>query len=251
MRCSAPPPRCAVGRFGSLDSLAPASFSPGGPSAGTELDAQMRSTQVIHLKPMKTIRFLGVWLVLCTHTHAAEAPLRCVPQPGCKVSVKGNNTVHEWRITGGDIGGWIELASGRMSGTAVIPVRSLSCTDGMTKAMHQLLKQPQCSLITFIFTNAPLTTTQTREPVQRLDARGALTVAGVTNHLAVPIDVAPLNGHRFRLKGKTTLKMSSYSIQPPLLLVSGTEGHRIRYSDEVEVSFDWVLGPKPDDAKSD
>ena len=139
-----------------------------------------------------------------------------------------------------------------MSGTAIVPVRSLIFTDGMTKSLHQLLKEPQCPLITFTFTNAPLHTTQTvRESVQRLDARGALVVAGVTNHLAIPIDVAPLTGRRFRLTGKTTLKMSSYSIQPPVLLVSGAEGHRIRYSDEVEVSFEWVLGPKPDDAKSD
>ena len=76
-------------------------------------------------------------------------------------------------------------------------------------------------------------------------------VAGVTNHLTIPIDVAPLSGHRFRLTGKTAFKMSSYSIQPPVLRVSGAEGHPIRYSDEVEVSFEWVLGPKPDDAKSD
>ena len=36
-----------------------------------------------------------------------------------------------------------------MSGTALIPVRSLIFTDGMTKSMRQLLKQPQFSLITW------------------------------------------------------------------------------------------------------
>ena len=36
-----------------------------------------------------------------------------------------------------------------MSGTALIPVRSLIFTDGMTKSMRQLLKQPQFPLITW------------------------------------------------------------------------------------------------------
>ena len=212
----------------------------------------MLSNKIANPKPMKTIQLLGVWAVMCIHTHAAEAPLRYLPQPGCKVSVKGDNSMHEWGITGGDIGGWIELGSDTMSGSAVIPVSSLKFTDGMTEKLHQLLKQSQCPLIIFTFTNAPLHATQAmRESGQRFDARGTLVIAGVTNHLTIPIDVAPRKRHQFRLTGKTTLKMSGYSIQPPVLLLSGTEGHQVRYSDEMEVSFDWVLVSKPDDAKGD
>jgi YceI-like protein len=205
---------------------------------------------------MVRILLIAACCLTATRMEAAEDMVRLFPKPGGSVSVAGKNTVHDWVVLGSDIGGWIEFAPGlfdrpdeallkrpaKVRGEVMIPVRSLRSSDGLTKSLHQLLKEATHPQIKFNFQDTRIQTIRVGgETVYRLDAQGPLVAGGATNELTVPIDVFPLGEQRYRLVGKTPLKMSDYSIQPPVLKTSGGE---VKYRDDVEVSFEWIVGPK-------
>lgn len=217
---------------------------------------------------MGKICVIAIWCLVAIHLKADER-LRLFAESGSQITVRGENTLHNWVISGSDIGGWIEFTSGVFDqvnetllkgsaaarGQVVIPVRSLRNHEGLTAWIHQLLKESVHPQITFSFQGARLKKIRTgKELLYRLNAQGALVVAGVTHDLSILIDVVPLGGQRFRLTGKTGLKISSFSIEPPVLQISSGKGSAnppIKYRDEIEVSFDWNVGPKSENAPRD
>lgn len=194
---------------------------------------------------------------------AADGIVRLFPEPGGKIRVTGENTLHSWMIRGSQIGGWIEFAPGIFDGLdqplpggpaaamgeVTIPVRSLSTSAGLTEWTQQLLKNAAHPQIAFSFQKTRFQAIPGgKETVYRLHATGPLAVAGVTNDLAIPINVFPLSKQRFRLTGKTRLKMSDHSIEPPILQ---TSAGNVKYRDDVDVSIEMIVGPKRDGAKTD
>lgn len=71
-----------------------------------------------------------------------------------------------------------------------------------------------------------------------LETQGELVVAGITNQVAMPIFVLVLGDRRFRISGETSLKMSSFQIDPP---APSMGFGLIHTADEVKVLFDWVV----------
>ncbi|HWI56121.1 MAG TPA: YceI family protein, partial [Bacillota bacterium] len=47
------------------------------------------------------------------------------------------------------------------------------------------------------------------------DAKGEMVVGGVTNTVSMPVNVTPLGDKKLRITGNTTVKMSSFKIEPP------------------------------------
>ena len=63
-------------------------------------------------------------------------------------------------------------------------------------------------------------------------------VAGVTNHIAMPINVARINAQRLKIWGNTALRMTDFNIEPPAPKIAlGV----VKTGDEVKIGFEWVL----------
>lgn len=207
---------------------------------------------------MNRISLIAICCLAVSRMEAAGDVVRVFPEPGGKISVSGENTLHSWTISGSEIGGWTEFAPGAFDGLdqnlpdgpaaargeVTIAVRSLINSEGLTKWVHQLLNEAAHPQINFSFQ----TIGGGKETVYRLQATGPLAVAGGTNDLAIPIDVFPLGKQRFRLTGKARLKMSDHSIEPPVLQ---TSAGNVKYRDDVELSIELIMGPKREGAKSD
>jgi hypothetical protein len=211
---------------------------------------------------MNRIPLIAIYCLAVSRMEAADGIFRLFPEPGGKICVTGENTVHSWVICGSEIGGWIEFAPevfdgldetlpggpAAARGEVTIPVSSLT-SGGLTKWVHQLLKDAAHPQIAFSFQKTRFQTIRGgQETVYRLHATGPLAVAGVTNDLAIPIDVFPLGKQRFRLTGKTRLKMSNHSIEPPILQTSAGD---VKYRDDVEVSIELIMGSKREGARID
>jgi hypothetical protein len=70
----------------------------------------------------------------------------------------------------------------------------------------------------------------------RCVAQGGLVVAGVTNTITVPLRLQFGEGERLTVTGEFSVKMSDYSIEPP---VGGTS--TLTSADRVWISFEWQL----------
>jgi polyisoprenoid-binding protein YceI len=66
-----------------------------------------------------------------------------------------------------------------------------------------------------------------------LRVRGNLTVAGHTNKIEFPLEATFVNDNRILATGQTTLKMTSYNVEPPSALLG-----LVRVNDELTVHFE-------------
>lgn len=211
------------------------------------------------IRTMKT-GLMALWCLMAMPSEAADGMVRLFAESRSKLSVKGTNSLHDWQVNGTEIQGWVEFpwdGSELKNGVAeresagrcevAIPVRSLKVDDGLTESMHHFVKAGEHPRITFKGQDMGLEVIKAgREARYRMQARGPLVIAGVTNVVTIPIEVSQVGKMRFRLTGVTQLKFSSHFPEPPALrLTSGV----VRYRDEVEVSFEWVVGPEPEGAK--
>lgn len=178
--------------------------------------------------------------------------------PDMKVRIEGTSTVHDWQVEGHLIGGSLEVGPNfptepgqsvtpgkvQADATAYIPVRSLKSvekdgspySDKMNEVMYDHLKQAQFQRITFHLTELTLQTPAAAKDAPYLyDAKGNLTVAGVTNNISMPVKVLPLGGKKLKISGETTVKMTDFGVKPPVLIGLLSTG------DSVKLSFDWPL----------
>jgi polyisoprenoid-binding protein YceI len=79
-----------------------------------------------------------------------------------------------------------------------------------------------------------------------LDTVGELSVAGVTNKVSMPINLFRVEKGKLRFSGVTSVKMTSFGIQPPAPKIAlGL----ISTGDDVKLTFDWVTAKKDGAAK--
>jgi len=185
-------------------------------------------------------------------------------KPGSKVQIKGTSTVHDWTVEGKLIGGSVQVAEGfplepgqvvepgkvDATVTAFIPISSLkSVKDGkpysakMDEIMYEKLGKPTQKRITYNLDE--LTLKSSPEAAGKpyvFDATGHLIVAGVTNAIALPVEVTPMEGGKVKFAAKTSIKMTDYKIDPPAPKIAlGL----IKTGDEVQVSVEWVTARTP------
>lgn len=180
------------------------------------------------------------------------------PGAGMKVRIEGTSTVHDWQVEGHLIAGSVEAGSnfptdpgqdvkpGKIEARAIarIPVTSLKSiekdgspySDKMDEVMYGKLKADAHRWIVFRVTELTL-----KEPAKSkdapyvFDARGELEVAGVTNQVALPVNVLPLGDKKLKISGSTTVKMTDFGVQPPVLIGLLSTG------DPVKLSFEWPV----------
>ena len=200
-------------------------------------------------------------LLLAAPLHRATAGTTAftpTPGAGMKVRIEGTSTVHDWQVEGKLIAGMLETGAnfptepgqavtvGKAEAKAAIriPVTSLKSvekdgspySDKMNEIMYGKLKSSSNAFIIFLLTDLSVKeVAKDKDSPYVLDAKGDLIVAGVTNKVAFPINVLPLAEHKLKISGNTSLKMTDFKVEPPMLIGILSTG------DPVKISFEWPL----------
>ncbi len=188
---------------------------------------------------------------------AADA-VRYTPVPNSsKLRMEGTSTIHDWHAETDVIGGYMELeatfpdGAGSSAPTAVkpkvevkIPVRTLKTSGGkrMDAVMQDHMKFDQYKMLEYrVLELVPKSGNASGGAAAQFDAKGALTVAGMTktNTMAVTIERADKN--KLKVTGSTALKMTDFGISPPAPDIGlGL----IKTGDDVKLTFEWVTEQK-------
>ena len=212
---------------------------------------------MIFMRLLKATGF-ALLLALTGQLKGADQTIHLITMPGSRVVIDGGNNVHEWQITGEVIDGTAECGPGfpvttnqqvklgdvygELEGS--IPVRSLHHGfKAMDAVVHQALKEDRNPRIRFRFDELTLTRRPTANDAAFLiDADSELVVAGVTNLGRIPIRLRPLGNKQLRITGVLKLRMTDFRIKPPE--AKGVD-FTITTRNEVQVSFDWLVGREP------
>ena len=201
------------------------------------------------MKMLRLSVFAAPALLLAAALYAADLT-KFTAQPGSKVKIAGTSTLHDWTVQGGIIAGVMELdplftadptkaKPGKLDAKveATIPVRTIkSDKSNMDSIMHAALKQPLHPQIKYRLTELVLKETPKDAAAPWLfDSKGELTVAGVTNKVAFPVTMTRTD-KSIKTTGTTSVKMTSFGIEPPGMVVL------IKTGDEVKLTFEWVTG---------
>jgi len=204
---------------------------------------------------MKSSRrfFIGFNLlgfVLLGSFTLAAATVHYIPVPNSsKVRMEGDSTIHKWHAETDVIGGSLDLEADFPAGggdaslkpkiEVKIPVRSLKSSGGnrMDAVMQEHMKFTDHKFIEYkVLELAPKA-----GAAGQFDAKGALTVAGITKTNSMAVTIEKVEGSKLKVTGKTALKMTDFSINPP---APDTGLGLIETSDDVQLTFSWVTVPK-------
>ncbi len=210
-------------------------------------------------------RTIALLLLAGVSSQAADSMTRFDSRSGSKVRIEGTSSVHDWQIEGRIIGGFLEAGANFPSepgqtvqpgkvearAEAFIPIRSLASVekDGkpysthMDDIVYEKLLEATNKRILFHLTELIL-----KEPAKSKDApyvfdsKGELVVAGVTNTISMPVNITPLGEKKLKITGNTTVKMTSFKINPPApSLGLGL----IKTGDDVKLSIEWIVAQRP------
>ncbi len=198
-------------------------------------------------------------------THAADGWTSYRTKPGTNtlVKVEGTSTLHDWRCISRNIGGTFEtgpdftldpakLKPGEklpLRVTLGIPVRSLKSVKedltpymtSMDDVMYEHMREPLAKRISYtldelVVQEAPANS-NSNAPLQ-FEARGWLAVAGVTNAVTMPVQLAATEAG-LTITGRIATKMTDFDIKPPAPAMMP-----IKTGDDVQLSFSWMVIPK-------
>ena len=192
--------------------------------------------------------------LFATGALSAADTVRYTPVPNSsKLRMDGTSTIHDWHADTDIIGGFMELeatfpdASGKSAPSAVkpkvevkIPVRTLKSSGGkrMDAVMQEHMKFEQFKMIEYRI----LELTPKAGAAGQFDAKGALTVSGVTRTNIMPVTIERVENTRLKVKGTAAIKMTDFGIKPPAPEIAGLS--LIKTGDDVKLIFEWVTEPK-------
>ena len=185
---------------------------------------------------------------------------------GSKMRIEGTaSAIHtHWAVESHLIAGYLEAGNNfpTTPGQAVtpgkvdakvepfIPVKSLKSvedngehySDAMDGVMYDHLKAKDAPnpLINYHLTELTLKEAAAgKDAPYKMEAKGQVVVAGVTNVITMPIEVLPMDDKKLKITGSTSLKMTDFKVSPP----SPIPG--LKTGDDVKLIFTWMLTPKP------
>lgn len=179
---------------------------------------------------------------------AGAADIRYTSVPNeCKMRMDGTSTIHDWYAESGVIGGSIQADASFPDATkgtvkpkvdVNIPVRTLKCSSGrkMDAIMLEHLNATEHKMIKYSVIELVPKGANAGGGVD-FEAKGTLTVSGVTRTNTMPVTVAKVGGNRIKVSGATALKMTDFGVKPPAPDVGlGL----IKTGDEVKLKFEWI-----------
>jgi len=206
------------------------------------------------LLSLRALRVAGfaLFAVLALPLRAADTWVRYDALPGgSKVKLDGTSTVHDWTVESKLVAGYAEFdpafdfdkpAAGKVNARCVvtIPVRQLkSDSTKMDSVMYEHIKQKDHPRIEYRLTELTLKEApKSADAPFVFDSQGELSVAGVTNKVQMPVSVTRVAKDQLKFTGSTSVKMTSFGIQPPTLIGILSTG------DDVKIAFEWLTGKK-------
>ena len=161
--------------------------------------------------------------------------------------VEGTSSIHDWVVESRALGGFMELdpafdADLKTLTTTpkvevTIPVRQLKSTDNSKKMdanTWEHLSYTNHPAIKYRLLSLTPKAGGTTGPAS-FDAKGELTVAGVTRTNTMPITMERIDKTKIKVTGSTTLKMTDFGIQPPTIAILF-----VKTGDDVKLSFEWM-----------
>ncbi|HWN94502.1 MAG TPA: YceI family protein [Methylomirabilota bacterium] len=196
------------------------------------------------------IQVLAVVALALATTVWAQSLVKYESKPGTKVRLDGTSSIKAWDVESGIVAGTLEIDSafaadptaakpGKIPAqvTTTIPVRSLkSGTKAMDDRMYQAMNLQKFPRIEYRLTELTLKETpKSANGPFNFDSKGELSLSGVTNKVSFPVTMTR-SDKTLKTSGSASVKMTSYGIEPPGLILG------IKTGDEVKVTFEWVTG---------
>ena len=195
---------------------------------------------------------LALLLLLALPLCAAETWVRYDALPGgSKAKLDGTSTIHDWTVESRLIAGYVEFESGfnldqpapgKVNARCVvtIPVRQLkSDSTKMDTVMYEHIKQKDHPRIEYRLTEMTLKEApKSADAPLVFDSTGELSVAGVTNKVQMTVSMTRMGKDKLKFTGSTSVKMTTFGIQPPTLVGILSTG------DDVKISFEWLAAKK-------
>ncbi|MDA3843944.1 MAG: YceI family protein [Candidatus Kapabacteria bacterium] len=197
---------------------------------------------------MKTLRLfyvlsIAILLTGITFSTAVSADQNYKVNSGSKLWFDGTSTIHDFTCKATKLKGNVSIEgdlfsadkSGKLNKVSlVIPVKKITNKDeDLTENMHEAFNVDDFSNITFNLIKADLL--NVKGDVAKVKAKGNLKISGVTKVVYITLTIKK-KGNALAVTGSTSLKMSTYGIEPPSMFF-GT----VNTADEVKISFDLTL----------
>lgn len=190
-------------------------------------------------------------LLFAAALHGAETVTYAPVPNASKLRMDGDSTIHKWHAETQVIGGSItaektfpESAKGITAPVSPkvevkIPVRTLKSSSGrkMDEKMLEAMKGATHKTIDYRVIELTPKSGGSGNAVN-FEAKGALTVAGVTKTNTMPVAIERIEGTKLKVTGTIPLKMTDHGIKPPAPEILGMS--LIKTDDNVKLTFEWV-----------
>lgn len=184
--------------------------------------------------PLRFVTAVSVGLAL-----PAAYPAAAQPPSAVDFTVSGTSTVRGWTcsvrgtaaVTPGSSAPAPGFAGGVRSATLTVPVAGFECPDEtMTEHLLEAMKPAEFAAITFRLESYEAT-------AAGAEARGALTIQGVTKPVSFPIALTP-SGAGVAISGELRLDMTAYGVEPPVVLLG-----LLRVRPQIRIEFEGLVVP--------
>ena len=200
---------------------------------------------------------MGCLLALAVSARAEELVRYKAKPLGSLVRIEGSANVHDWTMEGTLISGYLEVpvgvvldsslaeVAGATGGKVIahaevaIPVNSVKNGkyDAMDEVMLEAMGAKDYPRINFHLTEMTLKQPHTAGTPFQFDAKGKLSLHGVTNKISMPVTIESVDKMKLKVIGAAVpVNMTDYKIRPPVKL-----GLFITQP-EVKISFTWIVG---------
>jgi polyisoprenoid-binding protein YceI len=158
------------------------------------------------------------------------------------MTVQGSSTIHDWesQITKAEVKGQFKVEDFKLleakNVEVKIPVESIKSTKGkmMDGKTYDAFKYEKFPFIIYTLTSAKINDNGT------IDAKGNLTMAGVTKPMDLQAKYKVLANGELQLTLSRKFKMTDFKMETPTAMMGS-----IKVGDEVTVNFDLVINTKP------
>ncbi len=208
------------------------------------------------MKNLPRLALIGALFAVSMNTLGADM-LKYRGKPGSKMRIEGTSTIHDWWSESIQMVGRVELdpsfptdpantelKPGPIPAKANITIlaRTFQCQWGapMNAVMLESLDADKYPKIEFRLTE--LTYKEPKDGALVFDAKGDMTVRGVTNAVALPVQIERVDAKKMKIKGAVGVKMSDFKIPPPAPKIALGA---IKTADEVTLTFDWNVELQP------
>ncbi len=197
---------------------------------------------------------------LTTGAQAADNWIRLTSKPGCKISMDGTSSIHDWTVEGAIIRGSFEVEPEFMTDKTLksvkslttkevnpkaelsIPVRSLkSGKQKMDEIMLEALKSAEHKDIVYKLKEMVLKGDVAANGAAKFDVKGELTVAGTTKPCDMEVSLDRVDDTKVKFTGTKALKMTDFGVAPPSPEIPGMAA--IKTGDDITIKFEWLLAP--------